>query len=58
MGGGGGGQTQLASLITFTAGEYAGGGEGVESKPALVLDAACMHLALHYVSLSHIFVLL
>ncbi len=57
--GGGGGQTQLASLITFTAGGCDGGGEGVrESKSVLVLDAACMHVVLHYVSLSHISILL
>jgi hypothetical protein len=30
-----------------------GGGVG-EGRSALVLDAACLHLILHYVSLSHI----
>jgi hypothetical protein len=57
---GGGGQTQLASLITFSGGKCdgGGGGGGRESKFVLVLDAACMHVALHYVSLSHISVLL
>jgi hypothetical protein len=49
---------QLASLVTFTAGGCDGGEGGGESKLALVLDAACMHLASHYVSLSRISILL
>ncbi len=53
---------QLASLITFIGGGCEGGGRGSagrrENKFVLVLNAACMHVVLHYVSLSHISVLL
>ncbi len=56
-GGEGGGQTQPVSLILPEAGERAGGrGEGGRS--VLVLDAACLHLVPHYISLSPISVLL
>ena len=56
----GGGGTDVAGLSYLACGgctEAWGGGSG-EGRPALVLDAACLHLALHYVSLSHISILL
>ena len=52
---------QLASLITFIGGgcEAGRGRAGRrENKFVLVLNAACMHVVLRYVSLSHISVLL
>jgi hypothetical protein len=55
--GGGRKQSQPASLILPVAGVLGGGG-GEEGRSALVLDAACLHLVLHYVSLSHISILL
>ncbi len=54
----GGGQTQLVSFILPTAGECTEGGRVGGGRSALVLDAACLHLVLHYVSLSHISILL
>ncbi len=56
MGDGRGGQ--LASLITFIGGGCEGGAGRSENKFVLVLNAACMNVVLHYVSLSHISVLL
>jgi hypothetical protein len=50
-----------ASLILPGAGALGrarGRGGGGEGRSALVLDAACLHLILHYVSLSHISILL
>ncbi len=53
-------ETEPASLILPVAGELGGGrgGEGREGGLALVLDAACLHLVLHYASLFHISILL
>ena len=51
--------TQLASLIEFLGGGCERGrAERGENKFVLVLNAACMHVVLHFVSLSHISVLL
>jgi hypothetical protein len=59
---GGGEEIDAAgSLITFIGGGCEGGRGRAgrrEYKFILVLNAACMHVALHYVSLSHISVLL
>ncbi len=59
--GGGGNGRKLAPLITFIGGGCEGGrgraGRG-ENEFVLVLNAACMHVVLHFVSLSHIRVLL
>jgi hypothetical protein len=57
---GGGGQGATAAGLCYLAwggctGASRGGEEG---GPALVLDAACLHPVLHYVSLSHISILL
>jgi hypothetical protein len=59
----GGGGTDVAGLSYlacsgFTWSVGGGGGGVVKGRPALVLDAACLHLALHYVSLSHLSILL
>ena len=60
MGGGGGGGGNRRSWPPLSHLQQAGvmGGGERESKSVLVLDAACMHVVLHYVSLSHISVLL
>ncbi len=59
--GGGEAETDTAGLLITLVGGWCerGGGAGRgENKYALALNAACMHLLLHYVSLSHISVLL
>ncbi len=62
VGGRGGGQgTDVAGLSYLACGGCTGGvwgGGGGEGRSALVLDAACLHLVLHYVSLSRISILL
>ncbi len=57
---GGEAETDAAGLlIALMGGGWEGGGAGRgENKYVLALNAACMHLLLHYVSLSHISVLL
>ncbi len=58
----GGGREEMDAagpLFTFIGGGCEGGGAGRgENKYVLALNAACMHLLLHYISLSHISILL
>jgi hypothetical protein len=58
--GGGRGQGVDAAGLSYLAcgGCAGGGGGGREGRSALVQDAACLHLVLHCVSLSHISILL
>jgi hypothetical protein len=50
-----GGGTDVAGLSYLACGGCTEKGGGVgEGRSALVLDAACLYLILHYVSLSHI----